>query len=1172
MLKVTGTKIWCLCAVLSVAIGFSGRGLAQTDTSSLNGTISDSSGAVVVNAKVTAHNDATSADRDTTSNENGNYTITNLAPGSYTVRVEAPGFQTTALNSVQVDPNIGRRIDVTMKVGETTTSITVEAQSNTVQSESGSVGQLITQEQVKNIQLNGRNPLYLAQMEPGVVRNNSMAALGFGLDNPLNVNGARSQETMQTFDGAPMVRTRSNGTSVGVADVDSTSEIQVLSSNYPAEYGRTSGGLVRLVPKSGTSNFHGSAFEYFRNNALNANTWTRNFNGLARGAFRYNQFGWNLNGPVYIPGHFNVNRNKLFFLVGQEWVKYNHDDTATQSSTNANPLKVPTLLMRQGNFSELLGPNIFYGSPVQLVNPNTKQPCPNNDFSGGKCGIPLSPNGIGLLNAYPAPNVTGNSAGNWTDTALYTERQRKDSVVVDYIPADAHHLRFSMLNYNYDDYEPHFGNFNTNPRIFHRPNQIGVFHWTWMVRPTIVNDAFISAAADHVDINIDTSSGLYDRTKYGINYPYLFGSAVKVVPNKIPTIQIANFGTLDGGPYPSRSGGIVWDVGDTLTKVWGNHTLKFGGLWEYAGQNNYDQISVDNTRPGTTNNQNGLFNFSDGQAITSKAAIANAALGIFNTYGEIGQRSYTLFRGNMYSMFGQDQWRVNPKLVLEYGLRYDILTPYHALWGNQAFFSPRNYDPALAPVVNSSTGFLTGGDPYNGVVIPGSGFPSAAKGHVPDNILNGGYQRLFRGYSSGYSPTVYTNFQPRVGFAYQIVPGTVIRAGAGRYVQRLGISDTVHVGGNAPFQPASTVTNGSVDNPGGLGQNQLPLAFFSHSYIYPSPEAWAWNVSAEHEFTNVAVFTLAYVGRRGYHLEQLANINQLQTGTLAPGSPNAVNKINADSLRPFKGFSTIIEGENTGGSFYHAMQANLKRRLTKGLLFGVAYTWSKSLDYGSSNGTNIVDAFHNNLMFGPSDFDTRHVMVANYVWDIPFGNHLSNYFARTFLGDWQFSGTIQAQSGRPQSVTQGTDWAGVGPGSGNQYWVLNQAIPTLPHQFSPGGKTASQWFEASTCPTVNGVINRNVGTWCSALPGTFAPRGMRGFIYGPGFQSYNAALQKAFRFIPNHENHQLFFRAEAFNFINHPNWDNPDVGPTSSTFGKVTSKGGTYASDRQWQFSLRYAF
>ena len=1129
--------------------------LAQSDTSSISGTVTDTSGALVPSAQITIHNNATLSDRTIESNENGVFTLTNLPAGDYSVRVTKTGFQTSTLNEVHLDPSIGRRIDIAMKVGDTAVTITVEAGANVVQTESGAVGQLITQEQVKNIQLNGRNPLYLSQLEPGVVRSNSMAAFAFGLDNGINVNGARSQESVITYDGAPMVRTRSNGTSVGVADVDSTSQVQVLTTSYPAEFGRTSGGQIRMIPKSGSSDFHGSAFEYFRNNALNANTWSRNFNGQGRGAFRYNQFGWNLNGPIYIPGHFNKNREKLFFLVGQEWVKYNHDDTST------NNLKVPTALMRQGNFSELLGPNIFYSSPVQIVNPTTGVPYSGNIIPPGQ----LSPNGIGLLNAYPAPNLTGNASSNWTDTALYTERQRKDSVVVDFVPTDKHHFRFSLLNYNYDDYEPHFGNFNTNPRIFHRPNQIGVFHYTWMISPTMVNDAYVSGAADHVDINIDTSSGLYDRTKYGINYPYLFGSATKVVPNKIPTIQLSNFGTLDGGPYPSRSGGIVYDFGDTITKVWGNHTLKFGGLYEYAGENNYDQISVDNTRPGTTNNQNGLFVFTDtrGGGATSKAAVANTALGLFDTYGEIGQRSYTLFRGNMFEGFGQDQWRVNPKLVLEYGIRYSVMMPYHALWGNQAFFSEKDYNPSLAPAVNPTTGFLTGGDQYNGVVIPGSGFPSAAKGHVPDNILNGSFQRLFRGYGSDYSPTVYSNIQPRLGFAYQIEPGTVIRAGGGRYMQRLGISDTVHVGGNAPFQPASTVTLGSVDNPGGIGVNTTPLAFTSHSYIYPSPEAWGWNLTVEHEFSSVGTFTLSYVGRRGYHLEQLANVNQLQPGTVQ-ANPTVKN---ADALRPYRGFSTIIEAQNVGGSMYHSMQANLKRRLTKGLLFGVAYTWSKSLDYGSSNGTSLPNAFSNKLFYGPSDFDTRHVLVINYVWDIPFANHASNLFERTLLGNWQFSGTLQGQTGRPQTVSQNNDVAGVGPGSGNQLWVVSRN-PNLSHQFSPGGKTANQWFEASTCtPT-----NRNAGIWCTALPTTFAPRGLRGLIYGPGFQSYSAALQKAFHVIPSHENHQLIFKAEGFNYANHPNLDNPDVGPTSSTFGRVTAKGNTYASERQFQFSLRYAF
>jgi hypothetical protein len=1126
--------------------------LAQSDTSSLSGTVSDPTGAVVRDAKISIHNVSTGSDRSTVTNDSGNFTLTNAQPGSYTVRVEATGFGAVTLNDVTLDPAIGRRIDVTLKAGDVSANVTVEASANSVQTESSTVGQLITQEQVKNIQLNGRNPLYLSQLEPGVVRGNSMAAFAFALDNGINVNGARSQESLLTFDGAPMVRTRSNGTSVGVADVDSTSQVQILTTSYPAEYGRTSGGQIRIVPKSGSSNFHGSLFEYFRNNALNANTWGRNFAGFKRAAFRYNQFGWNLNGPLYIPGNFNSERKKLFFLVGQEYVRFNHDDLATQ--------KVPTNLMRQGNFSELLSPNIFYncldafnqptlGSCVntQIKNPTTQVAYLNNIIT-----TPLSTNGVGLLNAYPTANATA-PGYNWIDSALYTEKQRKDSIIVDYVPFENHRIRFSLLNYNYDDYEPHYGNFNRNPRIFHRPNQIGVLHYTWTINATTVNDAIVSAAADHVNIGIDTSLGRYDRTKYGINYPYLYDGSVKVLPNKIPTIQLANFGTLDGGPYPSRSGGVVYDYGDNLTKVLGNHTLKFGALWEFAGENNFDQINVSSTIPGSTNNQNGLFAFTDkrGGGSTSNTAVSNAVLGLFDTYGEIGQRSYTLFRSNMYEFFGQDQWRVNPKLVLEYGARYAVNTPYYAVWGNQSFFNPTYYVAANAPTVNPSNGFITGGTALNGIVIPGTSFPSSAKGHVPDAILSNGYAANFHNTTRGYNPTLYSDIQPRLGFAYQITPGTVLRGGAGRYIQRLGISDNVQVGGNAPFQPSSTVTRGSVDNPGGIGTNSSPLSFTSHSYNYPSPNSYGWNLTFEQDFHDVGTFTVSYVGRRGLHQEQLANINQLQPGTIQanPG-------INADSLRPYKGYSTILESQNQGASIYHSLQANFKRRLTKGLLYGAAYTWSKSLDYGSSNGTSLPNAFNKAILYGPSDFDTRHVLVLNYVWEIPFATHANNFFLRTALGNWQTSGTIQAQTGRPLTVARNNDSAGVGPGSGNQLYAKSRN-PNLPHLFA-GGKNTNQWFETS----VYGI----------PTAGTFAPRGNRGSVYGPGFQSYSAAIQKAFHVVPGHENQQFIFRGEAFNYANHPNLDNPDTNPTSGTFGSVIAKGNTYASERQLQFSLRYSF
>jgi hypothetical protein len=1116
--------------------------LAQSDTSSLAGTVTDPSNSVLANAKITVHNNATGNDRSINTNENGGYTLTNLPSGNYTIRIEAQGFQTATRSNFHLDPNIGSRVDMAMKVGDTNTVVNVESDANAVQTESASVGQLVTEEQVKSIQLNGRNPFYLSQLEPGVMRNNAMSAFSFSLDNTVYINGSRSEENLMTLDGAPMVRTRSNNDSTGVADVDATSQVQILTTSYPAEYGRTSGGQIRIVPKSGTSAFHGSAFEYLRNSVLNANTWTRNSSSdptlnSKPPAFRYNQFGWNLNGPVFIPGLFNRDRKKLFFLAGQEFVRYRHDDTITG--------KVPTALMRSGNFSELLGNNIFYSTPQQILNPTTGAPYAGNIIPQSQ----LSSNGVALLNAYPLPNAASPNY-NWIQSSPLPENQRKDTIVLDYIPSDAHHIRFTLLNFNYDYNQPHAGGFDRTPQVWHRPNQVGVLHYTWTINSSTVNEAIVSAAADHVTIGVDTSSGRSARSAYGINYPYLYSAGTKEIADKIPTIEIANFSTLDGGPYPSHSGGVVYDFADNLTKVLGRHTLKFGILAERSGENDFDQISVSSTTPGATNNQNGQFAFSDTRTnhATSKVAIANAALGAFDTYGEIGQRSYTVFRGNMWEGFAQDQWRATSKLMIEYGVRYSVMQPYSALWGNQAVFSPKDYNSALAPTVNPTTGYTSGGDAYNGVVIPGSSFPSAANGHVSSDIL-ANYSRLFRGYGKGYSKTEYGNIQPRLGFAYQIGNSAVLRGGAGRYVQRLGISDQVHLGGNAPFQPSATVTAGSADNPGGVGTNSLPLSFTSQPYNFPNPEAWGWNLTFEDEIPKLATFTLSYVGRRGLHLQQLSNINQLQ-----PGTVQANPGISApDALRPYRGYSTILEIENRGSSSYNSMQANLKRRLSHGFLFGVAYTWSKSLDFGSDQSFQLPNAYDQRISYGPSDFDVRNMLVVNYVWDIPFSS--PNRLMRGVLGGWQLSGTTQAQTGEPFTVSQGNDYAGVGPGSGNQPWAISHT-PQVYKKFS--GSTGQQWFEG--------------GAYQIPKAGTFAGRGTRNAIYGPGFQSWNAALQKTLHIISNHDNHTVVFKAEAFNFVNHPNLDTPDTNPTSGTFGQVTQKGNTYASDRQFQFSLRYAF
>ncbi len=279
------------------------------------------------------------------------------------------------------------------------------------------------------------------------------------------------------------------------------------------------------------------------------------------------------------------------------------------------------------------------------------------------------------------------------------------------------------------------------------------------------------------------------------------------------------------------------------------------------------------------------FRFTDTRSgfASSGAAVANAALGLFDTYGEIGPKSYTVFRGNMYEGFAQDTWRMKPNLLVEYGARYSVMRPYYALWGNQSFFDPAAWNPANAPVIDPSSGLSIGGNLYNGVVIPGSHFPSSANGHVPASIL-ANPQASFTGTNPGYSNTIWTDIQPRVGFTYQVRPNMVIRAGAGRYTQRLGISDQVQLGGNAPFQPTTFISGGVVDDPAGVTGGalpRLPLSMTTQPHNFPNPNAWSWNAAIEQDIPSFATFTLAYVGRRGVHLQQLEQLNQLQPGNSA---------------------------------------------------------------------------------------------------------------------------------------------------------------------------------------------------------------------------------------------------------------------------------------------------
>jgi len=1147
-------RSWALFAALAVFLGLAPSLYSQSDLTSVTGTIHDPTGATVPNATVTVRNASTGAERKATTNSSGVYSITSIPAGDYTMLVEAPGFKRFEQSGNTLQANVASTLDATLTIGNATETVQVTSEAPPVQADSATLGRDVTTKQIRDLQLNGRNPYLLSLLKPGV-NGGTIGGFSFSLTNSLNVNGARNQDTLITQDGAVAVRTRSNGTSIAVADADATQEVQILTANYNAEYGRAAGGQIRIITKSGTRDFHGTAYEYFRNSALDANSWSRNNSSdpslnSKPAPFRFNQFGYNVGGPIFIPKHWNTQRDKLFFLFGQEYVRYRQD----QQNNLTNTQFVPSLAMRQGDFSELLNPsNPFYGGKVRTINdPTTGKPFPGNIIPKNR----LSPNGVALLNMFPTPNATG--ALNYQQTAAAPQNQRKDTGSVDYYPADNHYIRVRLLNFEYNQVIPFASNYYVIPQLFDRPNQTASVNYIWNVKPTLVNELLVSASRDQVFINIDPSNGLWNRSKYGINYPYLFPTG-KQIQDKIPTVTLNGpFNELSGLPYPSSSKGPIYDISDNLTKIVGNHTIKGGFAFERAGENDYDQINVQGV-PGGTNNQNGRFVFLDTTPNATGLSVANAALGLFDTYAELGTRSYTPYRGLMYEWFLQDSWKVTPKLHLDYGLRQSIMKPYYSIWRNMSVFDPRFYNPANAVKVDPKSGNpIPGtGDPYNGLVIPGSGFPDSAKGRVPA-ADSGQFDRLFHGLPKEYAQThPWQGMQPRIGIAYSPDQKTAIRAGVGRFLTRLGVSDSVFLGGNPPFQPSASVSFGSVDNPGGGSANSFPLPVTTEDPILYNPEAWTWNAAVQRDIGFNTTLEVAYVGRRGLHGQQEININQLQ-----PGTRFANPGVSPDALRPYAGYGAIRDTNNVSNSIYHGLQVDVNHRFSHGLLFGIAYTFSKSMDFGSSQRDVLPNAFDRSMQYGFSDFDHRHVAVFNIIYELPFYHDTKSWQGK-LLGGWQVTEVTQLQTGSPVSVQTNDDFAGVGPGSGNSgngndgfgsRWIVNGDI-AQPAQFGAN----AQWYAFQTGTNI-----------LAPAQGTFTNQRSRNIFYQPGFQNWNFGLFKNFY---TTESQYITMRFEVFNWLNHPNWGGAnggglDVNPNDKNFGKITFKD----SQRQLQLSLRYTF
>src|SRR5258708_4652949 len=446
------------------------------------------------------------------------------------------------------------------------------------------------------------------------------------------------------------------------------------------------------------------------------------------------------------------------------------------------------------------------------------------------------------------------------------------------------------------------------------------------------------------------------------------------------------------------------------------------------------------------------------------------------------------------------------------------------------------------------------------MAIPGSGFPDSAKGRF-SQASDPSLTYLFRGVNSHYSDIQWGDWQPRVGIAYQVTPKTVVRAGAGVFSPRRGVGDSVFLGGNPPFQPTASISFGNVDNPGAALSSTAapPLTVTTQSKAFKNPEAWNWNLMVERETFLKSVVSVGYVGRRGLHLQRESNINQ-PTPDVVAANPG----VNLDALRPYKGYNSIRETDNVASSTYTSLQVQWNRRFAQGVLFGVSYTLSKSMDDGSAQRDIIPDTYFAHNLWGQSDFDVRHVFIANFLYELPFLRAQHN-LAGKIMGGWQVSGIFQAQTGTTCGVAVSNDYVGVGQDGSmscaGQFWAINGS-PEILHNmaYNGGGKNdPALWF--STTNSDGSAI------FTQPAKGTFVHQnGIRNPLHNPGFNNWNLGLYKKFAI---RENMALQFRAEAFDAFNHPNWGGANYNPTSGTFGQITGKTGDV---RNLQLSLRFQF
>jgi hypothetical protein len=1143
------------------------------DTGYISGTVSDKSGAAVVGADVVISSTNGSATHATMTNGDGAYVVAGLPGGSYNLVVTAKGFQRYTAQGVVLDVAQKARVDIQLTVGAVTEEVVVTGESVAqVETQSSALGATITGKQIDELMLNGRNFTQLVTLSPGIVNQTGTddGKVGVYGNVSYSMNGGRNEYNNWELDGGDNMDNGSNATLNVYPNLEAIAEFKVLTSNYGAQYGRNGSGTVEVETKSGGRAFHGSAFEYNRNEFFKAKSWAEGQDPTAKKApYKKNDYGYTIGGPVYIPNHYNSDKKKTFFFFSQEWRKENVSTTILQN--------VPSDAERGGNFSDLC-PGADCPHQVGSANPfagNTVVPT-----AVGKALLATIPSANTTTNGFPAVNETVSSPTTW----------REQLIRVDHNLTDNYRLTFRYIHDSWQTVVPNalwgngtsFQNITTN---FVGPGTSFVARLNANITPTLLNEFVASYTGDHIFLTTGGPVGLPSGFSMGSLFNNGFGG-------KLPAISVGTnnaYGgtfTSDTGYFPWHNANPTYTYRDNVTKVAGKHTLQFGAYLVFAQKNEANSPYVQ-----------GILTFDSTKAISTGNSFADLLLGNIAKYQQTSLETQYYDRYRIVEPYFQDDWRVTSRFTLNLGLRVSLFGTYRERY-NQAFnFDTNAYVAANAPAVFFNPANLS--DPRNGSLIAGSGNPfdglvqcggSGGSSAVPAGIL-AAFPSSTVGSSSnaGCLKGHLFNPAPRIGFAWDPKGDgkLAIRGGYGIFYEHTNGNEgnTESLEGSPPLVLTSAQSNiNGYANIGAGGGSLFALAPTSIPDKAVWPYMQQWNLNVQKELPSHIVLSAAYVGSKGTHLTLLSNANQLiplpasanpykageaigpndcTTMTTPSGVPitgqAAINMgiecgtLSADKQRTnFNGFGNINTLRDVANSTYHSLQVSANRTIGD-LSLSLAYTYSHSIDDSSDRGdTAFVNAYNFAANRASSNFDLRHNLSISYVYSLPFFR--GSGFAHTALGGWQVSGITVAQTGLPFSVTFPADNAGVANGAGTS------SRPDLvgnPHATpTPDGNRGPLLYNPAAYATPQGLTFGDVG---------------RNTLHLPSRVNFDFGVYKKFQI---KEKAGFEFRWENYNLFNHTQFDG--LTPSSlysSAFGSSTFLHLTNTHDpRRMQFGLRFYF